>query len=66
MDPFIETETDNISLTVTAAGKVNLALQQNAVPILRELAVENVGEEDLAELKLVLESDPAFLQPREW
>lgn len=66
MDPFIERETDNISLAVTAAGKVNLALQQNAVPILRELAVENVGEEVLTELKLVLESEPAFLQPREW
>ena len=66
MTPFIECETDDVSLGFTVAGRVNLALQQNAVPILRELTLENSGEMILTDLTLTLESEPAFLQPRKW
>ena len=66
MTPFVECETDDVSLGFTVASRVNLALQQNAVPILRELTLENSGEMVLTDLRLILESEPAFLQPREW
>ena len=49
-------EADNQSITihVTTAGKVNLALQQNSVPMLREIMLSNPTDVDYQDLGLPL------------
>ncbi len=48
------------------APKINLAYYQNAVPVLRELAIVNESEESLQDLELTLSSEPAFIKEKTW
>lgn len=59
-------ESSDVQLILTAASKVNLTFQQNAVPVLRELVLENSSDRDLADLELVLTAEPSFVRPRKW
>ena len=54
------------SIHLSSAGKLNLADFQNSVPFLRELAVVNDSNREIAGLQLRLTSVPPFLKPRTW
>ncbi|WP_085315857.1 DUF3320 domain-containing protein [Derxia lacustris] len=53
-------------LQIALAGKLNLADFQNAVPLLRDLAVVNETADPLRALELRIDSEPPFLRPRSW
>lgn len=46
--------------------KIGLVSHQNAVPLLRALAIENRGEESLEHLTLELETSLPFATPKSW
>ncbi|CAG9933152.1 hypothetical protein [Candidatus Nitrotoga arctica] len=56
------------SITIHASfpGKVNFAAHQNAVPIVRDLGIENSSEEQYQNLRLTISAHPAFLRERVW
>ncbi|WP_275369597.1 hypothetical protein [Xenorhabdus bovienii] len=56
----------SIMLEGSITRKIGFASHQNAVPILRELSVNNEGQNDYKHLLLSLTSSPAFLEPRTW
>ncbi|NTV95862.1 MAG: DUF3320 domain-containing protein [Thiobacillus sp.] len=68
IEPRVESESMEAHVTLAASlgAKLNLADFQNAVPILRELAVVNDTAGDLAELDLSIESTPPFLKTKHW
>src|SRR5882757_9547227 len=55
-----------VKITCTAADNVNVAFYQNAVPIIRDLAVENAFGRDLTEISVHLTAEPPFLSPGVW
>ncbi len=55
-----------VQVQSTLATRLNLADFQNAVPVLRELAVVNGLPTDLKELELVVSSNPAFVRSKTW
>ena len=55
-----------LKITCTAADNVNVAFYQNAVPIIRDLAVENALGRDLTEISVHLTAEPPFLTPGIW
>ncbi|MFQ3459892.1 DUF4011 domain-containing protein, partial [Bradyrhizobium sp. UFLA01-814] len=55
-----------LKVVCTAADNINVAFYQNAVPIIRELALENGEGRDLRELLVHLASEPAFMTPGVW
>ena len=55
-----------VKITCNAAGNVNVAFYQNAVPIMRELAVENGLGRDLTDICVHLSSEPPFLTHGVW
>lgn len=62
----IEGAAGELKINCTAADNVNVAFYQNAVPIVRELAIENNTGRDLSELSVHLTAEPAFLTPGVW
>jgi hypothetical protein len=58
--------TGTVKIVSTAADNVNVAFYQNAVPIIRDLAVENALGRDLSEIKVHLTAEPPFLAPGVW
>lgn len=52
-----------VKIACTAADNVNVAFYQNAVPIIRDLAVENALGSDLTGVAVHLTSEPPFLTP---
>src|SRR5262245_9879742 len=61
-----ETATGVLAVTCRATDSVNVAFYQNAVPIIRELAVENTSGRDLAEISVHLTAEPSFFTPGVW
>ncbi len=57
---------DSISIVAAVAPKLGFASHQNAVPVLRELEVINGSDTDVEGLELIIEADPAFLEPKRW
>ncbi len=55
-----------IKIDASLASKVGFASHQNAVPILRELELDNISGESFEDLILTLSADPGFLQPKTW
>ncbi len=51
-----------ITIKAEAMGTINFSMQQNYVPLIRSIRVENVSDEVLRELKLRIRFDPAFAQ----
>lgn len=60
------TATHSIALDAVAAPRLNLALQQNAVPVIRELTITNNSETLAETLTMSVAADPEFIQPRVW
>jgi very-short-patch-repair endonuclease len=61
-----ETGTKVLAVTCAAADNINVAFYQNAVPIIRDLAVENKLGRDLSEISVHLTAEPPFLTPGVW
>jgi Protein of unknown function (DUF4011)/REase_MTES_1575/AAA domain/Protein of unknown function (DUF3320) len=55
-----------LKITCTAADNANVAFYQNAVPIIRELAIENTLGRDLTDISVHLTAEPPFLNPGVW
>lgn len=55
-----------LQIVATLAARLNLADFQNAVPLIRELAIVSTLEHDAKALELILEATPAFVKPRIW
>ncbi|MCA6215952.1 DUF3320 domain-containing protein [Ideonella sp. B7] len=55
-----------LAIEVTVAPKLSLADFQNAVPLIRELALESTLAEDTGPLELSLSSIPPFFRPKTW
>lgn len=61
-----ESAGNKLKINCTVADNVNVAFYQNAVPIVRELAIENGTGRDLSELTVHLSAEPAFLTAGKW
>src|SRR5665647_611807 len=59
-------DTTIVEVAATLAAKVTFASHQNSVPILRELKIENTGDEPLNDMVVAIEADPPILTPRRW
>jgi hypothetical protein len=57
---------DRIRFKLSLADQVGAAFHQNAIPILKELRVENRLGHDLRDLKLEIRSEPPFTLPANW
>lgn len=55
--------TDVLRLRVEFDAKVNYAMQQNDVPLIRRLHVDNIGVLPLRDLRIDIGAEPAFLRP---
>ena len=55
-----------VKISCVASDNVNVAFYQNAVPIVRELAIENAIGCDLSNLSVHLTAEPPFLTPGVW
>jgi very-short-patch-repair endonuclease len=61
-----KTVTKVLAVTCASADNVNVAFYQNAVPIIRDLAIENTVGHDLSEILVHLTAEPPFLTPGVW
>jgi hypothetical protein len=55
-----------LKIAASIADNVNLAFYQNAVPIVRELSLENGTGRDLTSVQVHLSSEPPFVTPGVW
>ena len=55
-----------LRIEATIAPRLSLAFHQNAVPVLRELALINDGADAVEGIDLTLSSEPPFLAPKTW
>ncbi|MBV1708121.1 MAG: DUF3320 domain-containing protein [Hyphomicrobiales bacterium] len=55
-----------VSIKCSISGNINLAFYQNAVPIIRELAIENASGTDLNSVEVHLSAEPTFITPGVW
>ena len=53
-----------IEITGVYSDVINFAMQQNHVPVVRQLYVKNIGAEELKNLTVTISSDPFFFE--EW
>lgn len=56
----------SIELKVSIAERISLAFHQNAFPIVSEIALSNLEENELRDLTVQLRSEPSFFQPAAW
>jgi very-short-patch-repair endonuclease len=56
----------NLTVEAAIAGTVNLALYENAVPVLRELTITGAGTETWTDLRLEAAAQPPFIAARTW
>lgn len=61
-----ETENKEIAIEIAAAHKVNLALQQNSVPVLRDIVLKNPTDVSYQDLELTVTTTPGFVNPKVW
>lgn len=55
-----------VKIACIASDNVNIAFYQNAVPIVRELAIENRLGREATEISIHLTAEPPFLTPGVW
>jgi hypothetical protein len=55
-----------VKISCSASDNVNAAFYQNAVPIIRELVVENDTTDELSEITVHLIAEPPFMHPGVW
>jgi very-short-patch-repair endonuclease len=65
-DQFEEAGAAILTVRCAAADNVNVAFYQNAVPIIRDLALENSLGCELTDVTVHLASEPPFLAPGVW
>ena len=53
-------------IITSVISKINLAFQQNSLPLITEIELKNSSQESLRDLELVLTSSPDFLIDRTW
>ena len=53
-------------LNISCIPSINLALQQNAFPVITAIEIDNASEEDLSGIELTVTSSPEFLIERTW
>lgn len=51
-----------IVLEIQAMKRIGLAVQQNGIPLVREISLFNRSDHDLSGLRLTMESEPNFLE----
>ncbi len=56
----------DLAIDAVVAPKVSFATHQNAVPVLRELRVVNLGGQPVDDIVLTIEADPPIFAPHEW
>jgi hypothetical protein len=56
----------SVAIRCSLSQSVNLAFYQNAIPIVRELVIENASGADLNAIEVHLSSEPAFITPGIW
>ncbi len=61
-----EIEPPNISIQASAIAKINLALQQNAFPVIRDIEIKNDTARQLSDIELTVTSTPNFIIERTW
>lgn len=67
MDTATEAVGSAIAIHWQIAAKLNFACHQSSFPVLRDLRIENLDEEErLDDLLVTISADPAFLKPRTW
>ncbi|GLK77679.1 hypothetical protein GCM10008171_29330 [Methylopila jiangsuensis] len=54
---------NKVQIACSAAENIGMAYHQNAVPLIRELAIANDGETDLEDVAIAIASEPAALCP---
>ena len=64
--PFREETWRASELVCRAAENINLAYYQNAIPIIRELSIENRTGAELGNVAIRLSSEPPFVTPGVW
>ena len=52
-------------IDVDLDSRVNFAMQQNDVPVIKALRIENTGPVVLTDVRLVITADPSFAEPFE-
>jgi len=52
-----------ITIEMDSLHAVNLAMQQNRIPIIRELRIQNLGDRDRADVAVTLTPEPLFADP---
>src|SRR5271165_7560795 len=57
---------DTVEVVCAAAENINLAFFQNAIPIIRDLAVRNATGAEIREVSVHLSSEPPFITPGVW
>jgi len=55
-----------IQIKASVITNINLALQQNAFPVITDIEIENSSEKDLSNIELSVTSSPDFLIDRIW
>ena len=63
---IFEAENKEITIQITAARKVNLALQQNSVPVLRDIVLNNPTGVSYQGLRLTVTATPEFANSKIW
>src|SRR5574337_710847 len=66
MEPPRGENTESVGLVCRAAESINLAYYQNAIPIIRELWIENRTGGELRNVAVRLSSEPPFVTPGVW
>jgi very-short-patch-repair endonuclease len=52
-----------VTLTCSMVEHVSVAFQQNAIPVVQEIAVTNSSDRDLSEIEIHVATEPAFAHP---
>lgn len=60
---IVEQEKGNIHLRVEMMPVVNYALQQNSVPVIQEIIIENGTKQDITDVTIQVQSNPAIVRP---
>lgn len=55
-----------IEIVISVIPKLNLAFQQNSLPLITEIELRNSSQQSFRDLELVLTSSPGFLIERTW
>lgn len=62
----LELEIPVISIQASVITKINLALQQNAFPVIRDIEIKNETVDQLSDIELTVTSTPGFIIERTW